>query len=119
MNNNTHFLIISRSVLLGMKNVTDKRYRENRNTHFVFNKSFSKIAPFFEKMWKNRVEPGRPQMTMWRMRIACWVPKATNTYSEYALLVDFPLQHLWHEISSMLTLIRTLLVLLKHIFNKQ
>jgi hypothetical protein len=24
------------------------------------------------------VEPGRPQMTIWRMRIACWTPKATK-----------------------------------------
>ena len=28
----------------------------------------------YEIMWKNTVELGRPQMTKWRMRIACWVP---------------------------------------------
>ena len=33
--------------------------------------------------WKNVVEPGRPQMTIWRTRIACWIPKATNTHSQY------------------------------------
>jgi len=33
----------------------------------------------YEIMWKNSVELGRPQMTVWRMRIACWIPKATNT----------------------------------------
>ena len=38
-------------------------------------------------MWKNIVEPGRPQMTIWRMRIACWIPKATNTHSEYVILL--------------------------------
>jgi len=32
------------------------------------------------------VQPDRPQMTIWRMRIACWVNEATNTYSEYVLL---------------------------------
>ena len=26
------------------------------------------------------VEPDRSQMRIWRMRIACWVPKATNTH---------------------------------------
>ena len=31
----------------------------------------------------------RPQMTIWRMRIACRVPKATNTRSEYAMLIAF------------------------------
>jgi len=29
-------------------------------------------------MWKYIVEPGRPQMIIWRMRIACWVPKTKN-----------------------------------------
>jgi len=29
--------------------------------------------------WKNIVEPGRPHMTIWRMRIAWWIPMATNT----------------------------------------
>jgi len=32
----------------------------------------------YEIMWKN-MESGRPQVTIWRMRIACWTPKATNT----------------------------------------
>jgi hypothetical protein len=27
------------------------------------------------------VKRGRPQMTIWRMRIACLVPKATNTHT--------------------------------------
>ena len=34
-------------------------------------------------MWKNIVKPGRPQVTIWRMRIACWLPKSTKTHSEY------------------------------------
>jgi hypothetical protein len=29
-------------------------------------------------------------MTIWRTRIACWIPKATDTNSEYALLIVFP-----------------------------
>jgi len=32
-------------------------------------------------MKKNTVEPGRPHMTTWRMRFACWITKATNTHS--------------------------------------
>ena len=51
---------------------------------------------------KNIVERGRPQMTIWRMRIACWIPKVTNTHSEYVILIDFPLQQRMHERSSML-----------------
>jgi hypothetical protein len=40
------FMIISRSVLLRMRNVSDKSCRENQNTHFVFGNTFSKIVPF-------------------------------------------------------------------------
>ena len=29
---------------------------------------------------------------MMRMRIACWIPKATNSHSEYVILTAFPLQ---------------------------
>ena len=36
-------------------------------------------------MWKSTVEPDRPQMTIWRKRIACWILKATNTHSEYVV----------------------------------
>jgi hypothetical protein len=35
----------------------------------------------YDIMWRNIVELGRSQMTIWRMRIACWIPKSTNTHS--------------------------------------
>jgi len=40
-------------------------------------------------------------MAVWRMRIACWITKATNTHSEYVILIAFPLQQWLHERSSM------------------
>jgi len=64
-----------------MRNVSDKFCRENQNTHFVFSNFFENRA-VYEKMWKNTVERGRPQMAIWRLRIACWIPKATNTHTE-------------------------------------
>ena len=42
MKTDIHFLIISRSVLLRMRNVSDKSCRENQNTHFVFSNFFQK-----------------------------------------------------------------------------
>ena len=51
-------------------------------------------------MWKNIVQPDRPQK--WRMRIACWITKATNTNSEYVIFIAFPLQQWLHERASML-----------------
>jgi hypothetical protein len=32
-------------------------------------------------MWKNAIEPKKPQMTIWCMRIACWIAKATHTHT--------------------------------------
>ena len=52
-------------------------------------------------MWKNIVERGRTQVKVWRMRIACWIPKAIHTQSQ-VILIAFPLQ-LWSlERASML-----------------
>ena len=40
-------------------------------------------------MEKNTTERCRPQMTIWRMCIACWITKATDTTSEYVILIAF------------------------------
>jgi len=42
-------------------------------------------------MGENVVQPYELQMTIWRMRIACWVPTATSTYTEFAITIAFPL----------------------------
>jgi len=42
-------------------------------------------------MWKNTVEPDRPQM-VWCTRVDGWIPKVTNTHSEYVILIALPLQ---------------------------
>jgi hypothetical protein len=96
-------MIISRLILLGMQIVSDKSYTENQNTHFMFNDFFFfKNRAVCEIMWKNIVEPDRPQMTVWRMRIAFCVPKATNKFSEYEILIAFLLQQWLHARSSIL-----------------
>jgi len=42
-------------------------------------------------IWKNIVETGRPQMTIWRMRIPFCIFKATDTHLEYTgRFVMFP-----------------------------
>jgi len=37
------------------------------------------------------------------MHIACWIPKATNTHSQYVILIAPPLQDWLHESSSILS----------------
>jgi len=41
-------------------------------------------------------------MTIWRIHIACWITKATNTLSEYIILTAFPLQQWLHPRASVL-----------------
>jgi len=47
----------------------------------MFNNFLLNIGAVFEIMWKNMVEPDRPQMTIWRIRKVCRITKATNTHS--------------------------------------
>jgi hypothetical protein len=40
-------------------------YRENQNTHFMFNAFFPQKLCCYKLMWKNVVWPDKPQMTVW------------------------------------------------------
>jgi len=44
----------------------------------------------------------RPQMTTQRMRFERWIPKATNTHSQYVIINAFPLQQWLHESTAVL-----------------
>jgi hypothetical protein len=63
-----------------MKTFSDKRCRETPNTSFMLN-NFLYNRAFYEITWKNIVELGRSQMTICRIRIEFWIPKATNTHT--------------------------------------
>jgi hypothetical protein len=53
------------------------------------------------------------------MRIACWIPKATDTHSEYVIVVAFPQQQWLHERVSQLgcTYIAVLVIVFKKFTN--
>ena len=53
-------------------------------------------------MEKRTEERGRPEMIIWRMRIACWIPKPTNAYSECVILIALTLQQWLYERASLL-----------------
>jgi hypothetical protein len=61
----------------------------------MFSKGFENRAAY-EIMWKNVVESDGLQLTILRMRIACWITKATHTHththSHYVIVIAFPLQ---------------------------
>ena len=55
--------------------LTEVVQKIKRHILYIF---FENLAGY-EIMWKNTVEPDRPQMTIWRVRVACCIPKATDT----------------------------------------
>jgi hypothetical protein len=65
------FMIISRWVLLGMRNVSDRSCRENQDTRFILNNVFPKIALFMRYVEKY-----------------CWTGQATyeNTVHTFCIL---------------------------------
>jgi hypothetical protein len=79
------------------KMLQTKSCTENRITHFIFNNFFVENRAVYEIPCKSVVERSRPQMTICRMRLACWIPKGTNTHSQYVILIAFPLQQWLHE----------------------
>jgi hypothetical protein len=66
---------------------------EKIKTHILRFKFFLENRAVYEITCKNTVQSGRPQMTMWPMCIACFIHKATNTYTEYVILNAFPLHN--------------------------
>jgi hypothetical protein len=76
METNTNFLSYRAKSLLIMRNVSDKK---KIKTHILGSTTFLENRAVYEIMWKNIVQPDRPQMTIWRMRIACRITKATDT----------------------------------------
>jgi len=65
--------------------------------HFLCSASFIfHVRAVCEVILGNTVETDsqtdRPQMIIWRMRIACWLTKATDTHSEYVIRIALPLQ---------------------------
>jgi hypothetical protein len=96
------FFIISRSGILIMRKIFRTKVVEKIKAHILCSVSFCKNRAVYEIMWKNMVQPGRPQITIWRMRTACWINKATNTHSQYVVLIAFPFQQWLPENECML-----------------
>jgi len=74
---------------------------ERIKTHVSWSRTlFFENRAVYEIMLYNIVQPGRPHMTTWCMRISRLVTKATYTHSQYVILIDFMLQQRLHERAS-------------------
>jgi len=77
MTTNTCFLSHLTHFSLEWGTFQTKVVQQNHNTHFMFkNPLFFKISAFYEITWK--------------VRNACWIPKAKATRSEYVIITAFP-----------------------------
>ena len=85
-------MVMSRWIIFRMRNVSDKMCRENRNTCFVFHNFFPSRKPC--RLWDNAEKCGTARQAagdnvIRRMRFACWITKATDTHSEFVILMIF------------------------------
>jgi hypothetical protein len=76
---------------------------EKIKTHILCSITFFfENRAIYDIMEKNIEEQGRPLTTIWRMRIACWITKATYMHLEYVIFIAFLLQQLLDKYASML-----------------
>jgi hypothetical protein len=76
---------------------------EKIKTHILYSVTFFREScRSWDNVEKHVKETDRPQMALRRMRIACWISKATSTHSEYKMFTDFPLPQWLHESAWML-----------------
>jgi hypothetical protein len=54
-------MTVSCRIVLRVRNVSDKSYRENQKKHFKLSIFFSENHAINEVTWKNMAEMGRPQ----------------------------------------------------------
>ena len=107
------FIIISRLILLRMRNVSEEKcYRENEKSFCVQLIHFRKSCRLWNNMGKYFTTGETTDNVPRHIRIACWIPKAINTHSEY---VTF-LVHFNNGYTNVLQwyVLRTLSVLLFH-----
>jgi hypothetical protein len=96
-------MIMSRKTLFRMRKFSVKSCKENlKKTDFTLSNFFFENHAVYEIWGKSILEGGRPQMTIWRMRFAYWIPKATNTHSGCVILIAFPQQQWLYKRTSML-----------------
>jgi hypothetical protein len=72
----------------------------------------SKIVPLVTKCRQIMYRRRRPRTTTWRVRIACWITKATNTISKYVILIVFPRRQLLYTRVSLLRNTYTVVLLM-------
>jgi hypothetical protein len=81
------FIIICRSVILRMRNVSDKIV-EKIKIYILCSITFFQNRAFYEMITEKYCTAGQAtDGNITRMRFACWITKATDKHSEYVILI--------------------------------
>jgi hypothetical protein len=83
-------MIISRWILLRMRNVSDKSCGKEKSYIQFFLRKWCLLWDNVEKCCT--AGQATDESLIRRMPVACWITKATNTHSEFEILLAFPLQ---------------------------
>ena len=95
------------------------KFVEKIKTYILFSITFFfENRAVFVKMWENILQPDRQHVTIWHLCIACWITKATNTHSEYVILIAFSPQQCLHESVLMLRYTYIACLVLLYILQK-
>jgi hypothetical protein len=96
-------MTISCWVILRTRKVLDEICRQNQDIYFMLKTFFQKSCLLWDNVeYYGKDRQARDDIKVWRMHIACWIVKATDTQLEYATLVAFPLQQWLDESASIL-----------------
>jgi hypothetical protein len=76
-------------------------YKENHK-HFMFDNFPRKSFHLYNVEKCGRDRQATDENIIWRMRIACWITKATDKHSELVILTAFPQQQCLRKRTSML-----------------
>ena len=71
------------------ENYSWKICRQTETTHFMVNNFLFENSAVYDIMWENTLDPERTQTTIWPMRFACWIPKATDAHTKYVTITAF------------------------------
>ena len=94
--------MISRPFLLTMRNVSDRGYRENQITHFMFNNFFRQSFRLWGNKKKTRAEQATDDNTAHAHCMLRLQTPPPHTHTEYVILIAFLLQQWLPERASML-----------------
>ena len=79
--NNLCGMIMSCLILLGLRNVSNKCWRENQNKFCIQKLYFPKSCRFLVNVEKYGIDrQATDDVKMWRILFAYWINKATNTH---------------------------------------